>query len=456
MKKYIKKFAPALLFTLTLIFAPAAFLSCGSSSDSKTAGTGGADDTKSTTISGPTEGGSAAASGTQGASVSQNTSSSLRNLTSGSLNVLSQKVPQYKGPLVGEDARFNNIHVAQLKIGKSSAMALKVGMEKARAKAAASPSSAPVNIGTLPPVNCVDGGTVTISGTFGDNTDQTNTNFEFSMLFDQCREYDAQTNGTIIEKGSLTATGGGNFTMTMSNFTTQLYTENYGTLFARYTADMTVTFRDFIFGINDGMSFTFTASGREEYTESGKTYSMMFNNLSFASTFKLGTGNTAGEITMSGSDTANGGFSETWTNDVGSTEGVSITFTDFANAWSLGGGYGRISSGRTAPFDLGEWSQWSIDGTLTTGFTPSDLGDCFGGTFVFETTTPVHFDKTLGYNNAGRVVINGSTVIEFNPASCTTPGCVVVTVGDGTPATYSSIEELERVCPIEDFEEDTL
>lgn len=399
---------------------------CGGGGGGGTTGgdTGGSGGT-TTTISNASQAGSAGGSTTQGASVGANSGQTLSNLAS------PVGAPKYRSPLVGKDPRFNKMHAAEVRAMKAPTKHYAAFVKKAKAMKAGS------RVPGTGDESCTDGGSVNVSGTYGTS------NFSnIIMTYSNCREGGEQLNGTItVTDGTITSSSM-TFSMTIgdgdgtiennADFRVEMFSDNYTNLFARYTADMTMS------GSMDlaGSSFSFTANGKEDYSDFIDTYSMTFTNVIFSSTMG----------TASGSDTVNGVFTESWTG-TGGTESVSITFgdadtsaelttntnPDFTIAWATGTNY----------------YEFSVDGKIVTDFTTSDA-DCLDGTFLIDTTTPVRQDSTTGETTAGRVVINDATVIVFN-----SDGTVSVSISGGTPTNYNSMEDLENVCPIEDMEQDS-
>lgn len=414
------------ILAIALSTAALAVYGCGGGSSS--GGTGG------TTITGATQANSAGASATQTASIGSNTGQSLSNIASIGGSNCPTCAPQYRSPLAGKDKRFNKMHAAQVKAFKSPISRKAAFLKKA--KAAATIHNAPTTIlGT--PVACNDGGTVTSDFTY----DPADSSFSLNMTYNDCLEYGERLNGPMKISGVYSATGNETFTITMGdgNLTIestdfkaeQFMDTTYTTLYAYYLADMSVS------GSGEestgNYSFTMTANGKEKYSDYTEVYNMTFSNLKFVSTF-VAPATTTGAF--SGTDTVNGGFTESWTGTSG-TESVSTTFTSFVIAWSVPAG--------------AAYYEFSADGTVATDFTP-DAYCGIEGTWVIDTTTPIQIDNN-GVPLQGVMVINSNTTIKFDDPDGS--GKVTVTVTGGTPTTYNSINELEATCKMADFEADT-
>lgn len=408
--------------------------------------------TTGTTISGATQATSASGSGTQSASVGSNTGQTLSNLAAVGT---SPGAPHYRSPLAGKDNRFNKLHAAEIKALKVPQMKKAAALKKA--KALASGKKAPIAFpGTTEP--CTDGGTVAITG----SVDSVTYAYTMTMTFANCRDMDTESSGTITNSGTFSANGADTFTMKLgdgdgtietTDFRVREFTDNYTNLFAAYTADMTMTGSgdptlNATTGDVTGYTFTYTGNGKEEYTDFIDTYTLTFTNLIFSST------STFGATVSSGSDTINGIFSESWTvpataTTAATTETVAITFGD-----------GDTSAEPTTNTDpdftiawVTDWAlyyKYSVDGQVATDYTtPSDT-DCFDGTFLIDTTTPINENLSTGLTTAGQMTINTNTTVTFNA-----DGTVTVAVSGQTPASYSSKNEMEAVCKIEDTKDDT-
>lgn len=423
------------ILATALSFAAIAVYGCGGGGGG---GGGGGTTTTTTPITSAPQAADAGASGVQSSSVSSNVGQSLSNIAAVGTGA---GAPKYRSPLVGKDTKFNKMHAAEVKAMKGPASRKAAFLRKA--KAASTGSRAPVSFpGTPEP--CGNGtasdGTVTITGTYDDATFA----YNMTMTFVNCREEGSQYNGTITSTGTFSSTSD-SFNMTMgdgdsviesaADFKVDEFTDSsYTNLFATYIADMTMSGSGAVGA--DSYSFTFTANGKEQYSDFIDTFNMTFTSLQFASVASYndnGTPTDYSDDTFSGSDTANGGFSETWTEN-SATQGASITFTNLITTWNSTSSY----------YDF------SVDGTVVMDFTPNDL--CFEGTFVIDTTTPVRYDYTAMRTTQGRIVINTNTAIVFNA-----DGTVTVEL-DGQAVAGSTnvpLETLENACPIEDFEEDT-
>lgn len=417
------------ILAIALSTAALAVYGCGGGGG----GGGGAGGGGGTTISNATQAGDASASATQSASVSSNVGQTLSNLASPA-----GMAPKYRSPLAGKDAKFNKLHAAEVKAMKAPTRHFASAMRKAKAARATNRATT-----TLSPTtnDCLDSGTYTESISVNDNETPTNSaddTYTITEAYSNCREYDEQMNGTVTTTGSFSATSF-SFSMTLGNgsgivgdtvsgigdFKVELFGDNYTNLFAKYEADLTMSG-----SMNtEGNSFTYTANGKEEYSDFIDTFNMTFTNLQFTSSYTL---DPTTEAFTGGTDTANGGFKEAWTDNSVDYE-ASITFTNFATTWT----------------ETSTYATWSVDGTVAINFTPDSYCD-IEGTFVIDTTIPVKEDFTLGYTTEGRVVINTTTIILFN-----FDGTVTVTAPDGTTTNYSSPGELEATCQLEDFEEDT-
>ncbi|MBM2838583.1 MAG: hypothetical protein HW415_1208, partial [Deltaproteobacteria bacterium] len=286
------------------------------------------------------------------------------------------------------------MHAAQLKAFKSP-IARKAAFLK-KAKAAATIHKAPVNIPSTP-VACNDGGTLTFSGTY-DNVAST---FAINFVYNDCLEYGERLNGPMSISGSF-STGNETFTITigdgdgtiealntagvMIDFKAEQFMDTtYTTLYAYYIADMSVSASGEV--LSTGYSLTMTANGKEKYSDYTEVYNMTFSNLKFVSTFVAPATTSA----FSGTDTVDGGFTESWTGTSG-TESVSTTFTSFVIAWSVPAG--------------AAYYEFSADGTVATDFTPNAYCG-IEGTWVIDTTTPIQIDNN-GVPLQGVMVINSN------------------------------------------------
>lgn len=419
--------------------------------------------TTGTTITGATPAASASGSGTQSAGVGSNSGQTLSNLASVGTGCPTC-APQYRSPLAGKDKRFNKLHAAEVKAMRVPQMKKAAFLKKA--KALASGKKAPITfpVTTEP---CTDGGTYSIGGNFDDVTFA----FTMTMSFVNCRDMDTESSGTITNSGTFSATGGDTFTMKLGDgdgdlkiettdtdgdgvvdsvFRVREFTNNYTNLFAAYTVDMIMS------GSGDptlntagdvtGYTFTFTGNGKEEYTDFIDAYTLAFTNLIFGSTASFAA--LASTLTPdSGSDTINGTFSESWTEGTTSNS-VVITFGDADTT-------AEVTTNTSPDFTIAWETDWttyykfSVDGQVATDYTTPSDADCFDGTFLIDTTTPIKEILSTGLTTAGQMTINTNTTVTFNA-----DGTVTVTV-NGTPTPYASQDALEAVCPIEDMEDDT-
>jgi uncharacterized protein YfaP (DUF2135 family) len=226
--------------------------------------------------------------------------------------------------------------------------------------------------------------------------------------------------------------------MTMGSQTTPFemldFDNNYATLVSSMSMPGTTITFTISMPSQTTMTMAMTANGSisiHNYLDQ-KDYSMTFTSFKNDVTFTMDTNGVITSVSL----TTNGGFSETWTDAAGS-HSISITFTNFKMDMTFTSTYEEIS----------------ISGQVAIDFTPDE---CFEGTFVFVTVTPIRYDYEMGHESRGEIVINGNTHLIWNM------GVITVWVdidGDGVKDTGETTDyndyTLGQVCNFATFDEET-
>lgn len=383
-----------LLLSLAVVFAGC---SSGGSSDSTPVDTGGGDTGggTGTAITTNDEGQQAASAGAQSGALANGSADTFGNLSNLGLSSTGSAVPVFKSSKSVSQSK--GVQITSRLAGKFA------GSNTVRTAAASVRHAVAMNaIQTIPSTTsqCTDGGSVTFSGSMDDVSGDYTLTFQFA----NCREDSEQYDGSYTLSGTATSS-----TITLTGFTIFEY-DYLGNLIYSTTADVTMAVSVSGGALNG--SFVSTINGTLTAYDyfMGETYTITYANFAETVTFTTGASETW-------TYTINGSVNEAWGGNA-----VAVTYTNL-----------NLTVVFAASYD-----DMSLSGSISINFTPDD---CFEGTYVYVTNTPLRWDYNLGHYIAGQLVINGTTTITYNA-----DGTVTVTVTGNTPQTYNSLSELYVLC----------
>ena len=284
-------------------------------------------------------------------------------------------------------------------------------------------------------VNCTDGGTITYSGTYDDQTGS----FNLDLFLNNCREDGTEMNGPVKMSGQMSQSGMSmNFTYgdQQTAFTIEVFENN--SLVSKMTMKGTELSMNLSQSGNN-VTMSSTMNGTVELRIKQQDYIITYNNFKgdiqaqcldqYCSDF--------GSVSL----TANGKANVSWT-EGGSQHSVSLNYSNF-----------KLSITFTTTYE-----DASVSGKVSIDFTPDE---CPGGegTFVFATITPVRYDIQQDKTTQGHITINSNTHIVWNSDD-------TITVwydanGNGSMDSgevvqdHVSWDELEEICEFATFGEES-
>lgn len=402
------------ILTMALSAAALAVYGCGGGGSSSAPAT-------PTTVTTSAQASSAGATSASTATVSANMGQTLSTVAS------PLPAPKFRSALAGKDPRF-------AKFNQALATAMKAPRNRvAEIRKAQSLNRAPLLEATY---DCTDMSETanTTNIMYMSITTTDSTTFEASITFTNCRMDTAMFNGPMTmtyttntqtsTTSFTTKVGSGNNIIDASgDFVTDLYPDSSTTSTSYATLSMDLTETGSENNSTTPPSYSFSANGVMKYVEgSSNSYAISLTNVTFAYSEA-----TSGKMTT----TSNGTFGESWT-EGGVSKSTSITFVSFVTTETPASDYSYVD--------------YTADGKVTvdnTGFCAD--GD---GTWVIVTITAIREMIATGEIVAGKLTINTTTDVEFQP-----DGSVIVTASGGTPTTVTKAEfdAIESSCAIADL-----
>lgn len=348
--------------------------------------------------------------GVQAASAGVNVAQSMSTAGTGLSDLVGMAAPKLRIP-------FASSAVKQNAISKFSSR-----IKPLVAKARTLRSSAIMTAATSTTMSCATAGTETLS------IDLTSINI--STTFNNCQKGNELLNGTISLAGNDT---GGTVTIgtASSPFTLSTCTNLACTSFSDVITSVATIFTETTNGTTGAVTDNMTANGYVQFTDN--TVSPSATDRQEMSNFSITTAISSSSLTTVAGQSAtfdvygltlNGSVSTTHT-ETGNNFGEADTFANFVVTFST---------------DNATTEYYSINGTFAMATNPAD--QCIEGTFNFVTLTPITVDiHPAPVTVAGRITVNTNVDAVFNSNG------VVVTVGSGTPKTYTEAD-LNTLCDL--------